>query len=100
MADDRDPRPPGRRRLASRWALPVVVAGLNGVAVMGVAHVTASTVNPLRSTRSVPALGQVLGERLALGCAPDRSDPAIELLAASTTITASAIAATSACDGP
>lgn len=100
MADDRDPRPSGRRRLASRWALPVVVAGLNGVAVMGVAHVTASTVNPLRSTRSVPAPGQVLGERLALACPQDPRDPTVELLAAATTIGPGAAAATEPCAGP
>lgn len=56
---DHPPLPVWRK---PNWMVPIIVAALNAVAMFGVAHVTASSVNPLRSSRSDD--GQVLGDKV------------------------------------
>lgn len=94
------------------WMVPIFVAALNAVAVIGVAHVTASNVNPLRSSSGsgsatvtapddnvlggradrtpdvwdLSAVGHD-GEQLSMGC-EQASNVTVALRTGSTTVTA------------
>lgn len=50
VEDRRADRPPLPFWRKPNWMVPLIVAALNSLAMFGVAHVTASRVNPLRSS--------------------------------------------------